>query len=288
MEEFLQSLSEQREWEGDDLLVAQVKIQLIVEQLTRATSTDGILPVYVLSALRTQLQNIKSQLPFHLQQNGMPTINQTLRLFSIADLFQDTILSHISYTELAIQEAALAKPKSPINGTMLDLQRYEAMEACLSAVKDWFDRHFSIPSFVYIGMTFSYWCHMCHCLLSLYRLSVLDEPAWDRRAVRNKIDLLAICERLKIGFEEVATQRLLVVGPTVEEDGFAKFARMLRAMQSSWAVELAVVQGNPGPSLNTQTEVFVDGSADGMNVPFCQPEDSDSWIAGLFDMNWDV
>jgi hypothetical protein len=73
MDECLQALSQEREWEGDDLLVAQVKVQLIVEQLTRATSQspDGIPPGYVLSTLRSQLQNIKSQLPLHLQQNGM-------------------------------------------------------------------------------------------------------------------------------------------------------------------------------------------------------------------------
>lgn len=289
MEEFLQSLSEKREWEGDDLLVAQVKVQLIIEQLTRATSqsTDGILPVYVLSALRTQLQNLRTQLPYHLQQNGMSAAARVPSIVS-DDVFPDTILSHVSYTELAIQEAALAKPKAAINGTMLDLQRYEAMEACLSAVKDWFDRHFSIPSYVYIGMTFSYWCHMCHCLLSLYRLSVLDEAAWDRRAVWNKIDLLAICEQLRVGFDEVATQRRLVVGPTIDEDGFAKFTRMLRAMKSSWAVEIAAVGGNPVSGLNPHPELLVDGSVDGLNVPFFQPEDPDSWIAGLFDMNWEV
>jgi hypothetical protein len=74
MDECLQALSQEREWEGDDLLVAQVKVQLIVEQLTRATSQspDGLPPGYVLSALRSQLQNTKAQLPLHLQQNGMP------------------------------------------------------------------------------------------------------------------------------------------------------------------------------------------------------------------------
>lgn len=72
MDECLQELSQQREWEGDDLLVAQVKVQVIVEQLTRATSQshDGIPPAYVLSTLRTQLQNTKAQLPIHLQHNG--------------------------------------------------------------------------------------------------------------------------------------------------------------------------------------------------------------------------
>ena len=73
MDECLQALSQQREWEGDDLLVAQVKIQLITEQLTRANaqSPDGIPPDYVLAALRTQLQSTQAQLPVHLQQNGM-------------------------------------------------------------------------------------------------------------------------------------------------------------------------------------------------------------------------
>lgn len=182
----------------------------------------------------------------------------------------------------------MARPKGPISGTMPDLQRYEAMEACLSAVKDWFDRHFSIPSFVYIGMTFSYWCHMCHCLLALYRLSVMDEPGWDRRAVRNKIDLITICEQLRLGFEDVAAQRRLDAGPTVEEDGFAKFTRMLRTMKSSWVAELAALEGNQGTNSDAQAEAFIDGTADGLSVPFFQPEDPDAWIAGLFDMNWEV
>jgi hypothetical protein len=80
MDEYLQTLSHQREWEGDDLLVAQVKVQLIIEQLTRATSQspDGIPPSYVLSSLRSQLRSTKAQLPGHLQQNGRwPSIRST-------------------------------------------------------------------------------------------------------------------------------------------------------------------------------------------------------------------
>jgi hypothetical protein len=72
MDECLLVLSQQREWEGDDLLVAQVKVQLVVEQLTRVTSQspDGIPPAYVLATFRTQLQSTKAQLPVHLQHNG--------------------------------------------------------------------------------------------------------------------------------------------------------------------------------------------------------------------------
>ncbi|KAL2126720.1 hypothetical protein VTI74DRAFT_348 [Chaetomium olivicolor] len=274
MDECLQALAQQREWEGDDLLAAQVKVQLIAENLNRATaqSPDGIPPNYVLSALRAQLQSTKAQLPLHLQQN-------------------DTILSHISYTELAIQEVAMARSKTGLEpGLAPDMQRYEAMEGCLSAIRDWFNRHFSIPSYVYIGMTFSYWWNMCHCLLTLSRLSILDDPQWDRRAIRDRIDLLAICDQLKVGFEEVATQRRMDAGSTVEEDNFSKFIKMVRTMRNNWAPELAAAEGNSRQAAAAApgAEAFIDGSAEAMSVPFYQPEDSETWIAGLFDMNWDV
>ncbi|KAK3903975.1 transcriptional regulator WAR1 [Staphylotrichum tortipilum] len=269
MDECLQALSQRQEWEGDDLLVAQVKVQLIVEQLTRATTQapDGVPPAYALSALRTQLHSIKAQLPPHLQQN-------------------DTILSGISYTELAICEVAITKSKTVLNGAMSDMQRYEAMEACLGAVSDWFDRHFSIPSYVYIGMTFSYWWGMAHCLLTLYRLSILDDPGWDRRAVRNRIDLLAILDRLKAGFDEVAVQRRRDAGPTVEEDSFYKFSKMATSMKHSWAPELAA-GGAPAPSAPMAAAgPFIDSTAGGLAAQFFPPDDSEAWIAGLFDVNW--
>ena len=210
---------------------------------------------------------------------------------SLSDLPQDTLLSHISYTELAIHEIAIAKPKAAFHGIMSDMQRYEALEACLSAVKDWFDRHFSIPSYVYIGMTFGYWWNMAHCLWTLYRLTVLDDPAWDRRAVRSRVDLFAILDQLKVGFEEVAAQRRLESGSAVEEDSFSKFVKMAWTMKNNWGPEVAAVEGSLGPAgtpAPVATGVIMDGSAEGLNMPFFQPDDSETWIAGLFDMNWDV
>lgn len=180
------------------------------------------------------------------------------------------------------------------------------MEACLSAIKDWFTRHFSIPSYVYVGMTFSYWCHLAHCLLALYRLSVLDDPAWDRRAVRNKIDVISICGQLQFGFEEIAMKRRLDSGPTVEEDGFCMFGKMLRRVGDAWSAELAQIlgdnAGNGGMEGanggNGGNGVVVDpwnggggnnmDAAGLMNIPLLQFDDSETWMAGLFDMNWVV
>ncbi|KAL2175080.1 uncharacterized protein P884DRAFT_207299 [Thermothelomyces heterothallicus CBS 202.75] len=271
MDECLQELSEQREWQGDDLLVAQVKVQLIVERLARniSQSPDGIPPSYVLSSLRTQLQAIKAQLPPHLQQN-------------------DTILCHIFYAELAIHDVAMNKPKAGLSGITSEMQRYEAIEGCISAIQGWFDRHFSIPSYVYIGMTFTYWWSMAHCLLTLSKISTLNEPGWNREAVRNRIDLLAVLDQLGIRFDEVSAQLQLETGPTVEEDPFSKFAKLVRTMKTNWAPEVAPAQRNPGPSATTMTDAFLNNSAEGIGMSFFQPSESETWIAGLFDVNWDI
>ena len=71
MGECLESLSQQPEWDGDELLVALVKHQLLVEQLTRAVwqSSDDVAPLFLPAALRSQLNDLRSQLPVHVQQN---------------------------------------------------------------------------------------------------------------------------------------------------------------------------------------------------------------------------
>lgn len=75
MDDCLQALEQSPEWEGDELLVALVKIQLIVEQLTRAVwqSADNTPPPFFASALRTQLVDLKNQFPIHIQENRLST-----------------------------------------------------------------------------------------------------------------------------------------------------------------------------------------------------------------------
>jgi hypothetical protein len=71
MDECLQLLSQQPAGDGDELLVILVKIQLLVEQLTRAVwqSPDSVAPAYFSSALKSQLRDLQSQLPDHMQKN---------------------------------------------------------------------------------------------------------------------------------------------------------------------------------------------------------------------------
>ena len=79
MDECLQTLAEKQECPTDEVLVQQVRLQLIVEKVTQAPRYDGEIentelirapPALYLKALQSQLQEVKRKLPSELQQNG--------------------------------------------------------------------------------------------------------------------------------------------------------------------------------------------------------------------------
>ncbi|KAK3349577.1 hypothetical protein B0T25DRAFT_246174 [Lasiosphaeria hispida] len=272
LDECLQVLSQQREWDGDDLLLNMVKIQLIVTQLTRASSQSpgDAPPAMFLSALLTQLRDIGGNLPHRLQAN-------------------DTLLMHILYAESAIHEHARVPPKTPkLSAT--DLQRYEAFEASYQASNNWLDAHLTLPPSSYTNMTFAYWCHMGHCVISIYRLLFhVDDPAWDRAAARERIDLFGLLDRLMRGFDEITETRRLDAGPGIDESMFAKSSKLIRMMKSGWleerAVERAAQEGPRGMPLQAA------GSGGAGEGDFAMPtlgfEGGDGWMAEFFEMNWE-
>ncbi|KAK0707662.1 hypothetical protein B0H67DRAFT_685933 [Lasiosphaeris hirsuta] len=271
MDECLQVLSQQSEWDGDDLLLNLVKIQLIVTQLTRATSQSlgDPPPAMFLSALLSQLRGIKDKLPHRLQAN-------------------DTLLMHFFYAESAIHEHARVPPKNP-KPSATDLQRYEAFEASYQASNNWLEAHLTFPPHSYTNMTFAYWCHMGHCVISIYRLLFhVDDPAWDRAAARERIDLFGLLDRLMRGFDEITEIRRLDAGPGIDESMFAKSSKMIKVMKSGWLEERAVegaAQEVPGGACR----VVGDGGVEGVDYPMPTLgfEANDGWMAEFFEMNWE-
>ncbi len=71
MDQCLQVLSQCREWEGDEVLVAIVKTQLVVDQLARAPWLPQTQrpPAPFISALHLQVQSIRNQLPSYLKDD---------------------------------------------------------------------------------------------------------------------------------------------------------------------------------------------------------------------------
>ena len=166
--------------------------------------------------------------------------------------------------------------------------------------KAWFDVLLSIPYQNFPALPFPIWCQMAHCLVSLYRLSVLDEPPWDRRAVRAELDILTLCDNLESRFSAITSQRRFGNALTPEQakgDIFAKTSRMLLSLRAGWESDLAgpVVNNaadGPEESAAGSSVDFVDNVTTGpMAIPMRFPDDTwvadNTWITDIFNVSWE-
>jgi len=85
-----------------------------------------------------------------------------------------------------------------------------------------------------------YW-QLEHVMTSLFQLTMLDDPAWDRDAVRRTADVFEMLERLAAGLESLPVQRL-GMDPDPDDDLALGTARCLREMKGNWEAEFAAAQ----------------------------------------------
>ena len=192
------------------------------------------------------------------------------------------------HTELIINEVALYREPGPDNNP--DFQRHQLLESCLDMISGWFDTFFRIPPSRYVGITFSYYCQMAHNLMTLFHLSMRDDPAWDRTVVRAKLNVLDICDRLAAGFAEVSKSRRHVVGP--DEDIFVKCSRITLLMKEWWQSELSVLDQSANLAAASGAPAgpasYVDGVTTGpLAMPMSQFMLDDAWLTDIFNVSWE-
>ncbi|KAM7186796.1 hypothetical protein V8F20_011229 [Naviculisporaceae sp. PSN 640] len=214
MDESLKPLCTRPEWDGDIILASQVKVQLLVQELARALEQSGNRPsTGLLGSLRKRLHGIRADLPRHLQGH-------------------EAIICYIHHTDLVIQETALTHLKPPPPSTP-DYERYEILQSCLASVTAWFETYCRMPPESYLAVPVTFWSQLSLCSNTLYRLTLLDDPAWDRQAVRERLDFLTLCDRLVDRYEKATERRRVKLDVSVEEDQFTRAARVLRQMRAS-------------------------------------------------------
>ncbi|KAK2059580.1 hypothetical protein LY76DRAFT_511846 [Colletotrichum caudatum] len=231
MDECLEMLNDKPESPLDRSLVALVKMQLLKDESDKLSSRfdkmsrQGIdhskpPPAVYVKMLQAQLQRIIQDLPTDLQRT-------------------DTIIAQLHSTELTIQEVALASHTGVSAPAQLsDVARLDILYACLHGVKAWFDHFFTLQPAAYVYLSFLCFAQMSHCVVSLYRLSILEDPVWDRASVRSTVDLIAT-------LDEVANRFVLVCdGAGLRDDTgegtmFDKAVKTIRGLKSTWEAALA-------------------------------------------------
>lgn len=154
------------------------------------------------------------------------------------------ILMHLSHSEIIINEASISKFPVLSNGP--DLHRIECLYTCLRAAQTWMDVWLRIPPEDYISCSFSMFFQFSRALVNLYRISTLEDPAWDKCAVRETANLLEIIDRL-VEQTQKAAHHLCPNTPN-QDYGMTLFGRGMRMVQSlkqAWSAKLT--EDIPGP-----------------------------------------
>lgn len=125
----------------------------------------------------------------------------------------------------------------------------------------------------YISIT--YYAQLARCLVSLYRLSSLDDPKWDRHFVRSQVDLVAVLDRLSKGMSFVGHY----FDDTSARDFFEQTAQLFRSIRTWSAARLEALDAADG---NAHAPPPDDPSLDEL---FPQPdvESANDWAANFFE-----
>jgi hypothetical protein len=129
---------------------------------------------------------------------------------------------------------------------------------------------------------FSIWAQLSHLVVSIYRLTLLNEPWWDKDMVTRTIDLSQVLDEMlnrvgsrsqPAGSEEDADNRVAMF----------YLVKSIRAIKAAWGPLLAP---KPTGKATTSTESFDVGGSDGTRetTPELVPglmEDLDGWMEML-------
>ena len=253
LDDCLQVLDERHECLTDKILVQQVRLQLIVEKVTRGTWNDVAMGTaeyrkaplsFHLQALHSELQEVRSKLPLQFQRDG--EMSSFFRFMIFSDKSTEVVLAHVYSTELKINEISLSQ--IPVISHESSFQQVEYLYACVESVKSWFEVLFTIPPNAYIGFPFSVFSQLVRCLITLDRLSTLDDPACNKNGVQKTADLLLIFDQVINNMEQISALAGLDNSDSAEGDVFSRTANIFRSIRPRWE---AILVGPVGSTVST-------------------------------------
>ncbi|KAJ5857712.1 hypothetical protein N7455_008606 [Penicillium solitum] len=216
LDESLQTVGEQKECLNDNILVQLVRMRLIVEKnrTRRASLNDTSEAVGPAEDEAALFLDVKVEI-----LNSSP---------------RDALLLHLYSNELEIAVSSLSFTPSDVKAS-----RQHHLFQALTSINSWFDILFMIPPAGYISFPFAIFSQVSRCLLSLYRLAILDAPNWDKNHVQQIANPLSILNRLVDTLEQVPAVVGIDNSNYPHGDFFSRSAQMLRSFRPEWQAKLS-------------------------------------------------
>ncbi|MCJ1393791.1 hypothetical protein MMC18_006667 [Xylographa bjoerkii] len=230
IEDCAQVLLAAGEHQGDIDLVAQVRLQHIIESIGQSIpleesnhSMTTKAPIGLcIKSLRAELQLVKGSL-LDLSESNFHFI-ALLRL-------------HYHIVEIHLYEIGLSDTHNSSYNTHA-LGRLEIIWACLTALRSFFEAYIAIPTQNYYNLPFSEWVQFAYAIIVLSKLTFLQEDFWDAPFTQQTLDLFEILDQAAARFEE-AEKTVTVDGMPIEENGlFSRWARKIRWVKAWYETKL--------------------------------------------------
>ncbi|KAM3564141.1 hypothetical protein MY1884_000883 [Beauveria asiatica] len=254
----------------DAMLATIIKIQRICDEAHRllmqdllANAPEKDIPTYLYKpSLLERLNTIKANLPPRFTSNY-------------------TIITHLVSTECQIHAIGLFS-----NQRIPETQSVASMYQCLVCIRAFYDAFFSIPLGDIAGLPLHTYVALSTMQVMLYRLTISDNPNWDKDVVRQTADVMDIVDRTIELFEKVAS-----VYPMrdqhVQGNLFQKGAKQMRNLRAMWqpivskhfsTMPTPTSQHNSASRAATEQPMLLDTMVDGEPIDF----NDMSWMADIF------
>ncbi|OQE46982.1 hypothetical protein PENCOP_c001G05365 [Penicillium coprophilum] len=228
MEESLSILAEAKECPQDELLIVQVKIYLILDRVyqLRRDGEASISLAFYLDTFQKQLDIVKSEIPIHLEQNRV-------------------ILMYLYNAEIIINELSIGTPavaNSP------DLHRLDSLYTSLQASKGWLDVWLEIEGVDYLQLSCIIFFQFTRAIVTLYKLTVLEDPAWSKSMVRDTANILEYLNRNEAVIRKYP--EYLTFDENREMNLLEKGLRIVHGLRMNWEPKLMEIWGPNIPANN--------------------------------------
>jgi hypothetical protein len=145
----------------------------------------------------------------------------------------------ISSIDVLINGLALHLPTTGSLASATTLDRIECLHGCLQGVRSWFDVFLNYDTTYYEGFPICVWKQFGCVFFALYRLTVLDDPAWDTEVVRQTCDPSLLLDQVAQNLRQAEGAAGWTYDGTAGP-GSSIFARSVKVMEmfKSWVDSL--------------------------------------------------
>ncbi|KAH8901250.1 hypothetical protein GQ53DRAFT_707560 [Thozetella sp. PMI_491] len=212
----------------DEALVFHVRLQLLIQKAAE---------------IREQQEADRSRASAHAAPVTVPSILylKTLRA-ELLDLraslspgfhHRDILDMYTQYAELYIYQTAFSintdAPEIALpgqfggSGQVPGFERLECQWQSVEAIRSWLDIFQTVPLADCVGLPFHFWSQTIRCTVILKHLSTMEDPAWDCRAVRTRVDLSLVLDWVSAKFERLSGE----TGLDIDDDLFKLLSKLL-------------------------------------------------------------